>query len=213
MKRLLVFAFIVSIYPVLGRGADQHQSFWSESARVFKATESGKYAPILSPDGEIRFSFNGKGFTFQDKQGKILAELQDSISTPELLEIGWSPDARDVFINASDGGASGTWNTHVFQRSGTALREIPAGKLIEQASTLRSDCQFKNVGAVAWVKGHRNLLVLEQIPDSSGCSNMGQVVGYVLDVVTLEVTEPLSAEQVRARFHSQLGSQGQAAVE
>lgn len=213
MKWLMILALVVGLYPCIGRGADQHQSFWSEGAKVFKAKENGSYESILSPDGEIRLSFNGAGFTFQDKQGKVLAQLQDSISTPELLEVGWSPDANDVFINASDGGASGTWSTRVFKRSDAGLREIPIEKLIEKVSTLRSDCRFKNVGAVAWIEGHRNLLVLEQVPDSSGCTNMGKVVGYVLDVVTPKVLERLNAEQVKARFHSQLGIQGQAAVE
>lgn len=213
MKRLLIFALIVSLHSTLSRGADQHQSFWSEDAKVFKALERGKYQPIHSPDGEINFYFSGNGFAFQNRQGKILAALRDSVSTPELLEISWSPDARDVFINASDGGASGTWSTHVFRRTDAGLREIPVEEFIERSSALQTDCQFKNVGSVAWVKGHGNLLVLEQIPDSSGCSNMGQVVGYILNVGSLKVLERLSAEQVKARFRPQLGSQGQAAVE
>lgn len=213
MKWPLALVFVLCAYSAFAGGVDQHRSFWSGSARVLKATDGGGYAPILSPDGEVRFSFNGRKFTFQDKQGKFSAILHGSISTPELLEIGWSADSKNVFINASDGGASGTWNTYVFRRSGTTLYEIPAEKLIEQVSTLHSDCQFKNVGAVSWVSGHRKLLILEQVPDSSGCSNMGQAVGYVLDVANLEVVERLSVEQVRTRFRYQLGNQGRAAVE
>lgn len=212
MKRRLILALLLSFYSFLSRGADHPQPFWSQDAKVFEATKGG-YKAIFSPDGEIGFSFDGQALVFRNKRGDTLATLRDSISTPDLVETDWSSNSKEVFVNTSDGGASGTWHTRVFQRSKSSLHEIPVESLIKRISALRTDCQFKNVSAIAWVDAHHDLLVLEQVPDSSGCSNMGALAGYVVNISTLKVLERLNARQVKARFHAHLGNQGQAAVE
>lgn len=213
MKRLLICVLAFACFSGLSYGAAKSQRFWSKAADILGAQQDGKYTTIRSPDGEIAFAFNGEDFSFKDKQGRTLSVLNGTISTPDLLELGWSPDSTGVFVNASDGGALGTWHTYVWQRSKNGLQEIFIEKLIAQQSALRTDCQYKNVGSVAWVDGHRRLLVVEQVPDMSRCSHMGEMAGYVVDVRKMEVVERLTSKQVKTEFCRQLGPQAVAATE
>jgi hypothetical protein len=214
MKRLLTCVLAFACFSGLSYGGTAApQSFWSKTADILGKQQDGKYRAIHSPDGEIAFAFNGEGFSFKNKQGRTLGVLNGAISTPDLLELGWSSDSMGVFINASDGGALGTWHTYVWQRSKSGLHEIAIENLVARTSALRTDCQYKNVGSVAWVEGHRRLLVVEQVPDTSRCSHMGEMVGYVVDVRKAEVVERLSSKQVKTEFYRQLGPQAVAATE
>lgn len=213
MRSVLLLLCAMATMPVSSSDASHRRSFWSKTAMIFHVELNGSYEPMRCPGGRIVFSFDRDRYIFRDKQGGMLLEWMGTASTPELLEMGCSSDDTLVFVNASDGGAVGTWKTYVFGRSGLVYREINVERLVERISALRTDCEAKNVGAVAWVGSGRELLLLEQVPNSSGCSGMGRMVGYVIDVDSLTVKERLSAKQVRYRFHDRLGPFGMAAVD
>lgn len=213
MRRMLTCLIVFVLLSFEVSAGSERQPVWSSHAQLLEVDSIGRYGKILSPDGVLEFSFDGNNYSFKDVHGAVIARLPDYISAPELVELGWSSNSGKVFVNASDGGASGTWHTQVFVRSATGLTEVLVEDLIEQVSTLESSCKEKNVGAVGWLKNKSYLLVLEQVPASSGCTNMGSVTGYVVDVEKMSIVDRLTAHQLKAKFRWLLGTQGKASVE
>ncbi|MBB5356835.1 hypothetical protein HDE76_000017 [Rhodanobacter sp. ANJX3] len=187
---------------------------WSKNAKdVGENTDSTlNIFSARSPDGKKTITFtNNKLMLIVG--GKTLADLTDSMYSPRLTEISWSPDSLAFFVNASDGGVEGTWVSSAYLLVNNAVKKVSVGEKINLQSTLSTDCKYKNLGSVAWLNGHRNLLLIEQVPDSSSCSHMGEATGYLYDVEHDSIANTLSPDKIKSQYSEYLGSQAKSALQ
>lgn len=206
---LYIFTLSVAFLPVQAQAEDGFWSANSETLGAYNVTE----ATLQSPGGKAELIYKNYTLlltTFSHHK----VDLTKFVSTPNLVEAGWSRDSRAVFINTSDGGSIGTWSIHayVIEKNGV-LEELPVAASVGSVSKLTSSCTFKNLSAVTWLDGHKKLLLIEQIPDTSNCSNMGDSSGYIYDTSINRVTAKLSKSELKKGFWDYLGPQGRGAVE
>ena len=128
-------------------------------------------------------------------------DLSNFIGSTNLTEFKYSDDSTAVFMNSSLGGLIGDWHTHIYRfRNGRAL-EFDIVKVLRASGLPKSkDCE-PNIYSIAWLRQSSQLLVLAEIPPSSGCANMGLSRGYVVDLDHHRVIESYSAKQYVKKFH------------
>jgi hypothetical protein len=212
--KVLNFRLILMLaaLPLSAGAASSAAGVWARHALQFRADKHGHYAEISAPDRLSSLVFTGDAYVFRDTRGVQIGRLPDYVSSPDLLEISWSVHSERAFVNISDGGAAGTWHALVFTRTAIGFEPSDVGDIIRQVSTLKSDCSPVNVGAVTWLEGATQLLVIEQVPDVSRCAGMGEAVGYVVDIPQRSVVQRLTISQVKKQFGSSLGRQARAAT-
>ena len=212
MKALKLAVCVLMSLPYLAAAQDW-SPFWAKNARGFPVADSAEvnatYA-ITAPDGQsaLRSAQEKVELLVHDKP---VADLSQYVGALQLVEAAWSGDDQAVFINASDGGDTGAWTTHAYTFSSTGAHEVPLAKLVGAASTLKSDC-LRNMGSVAWRSGHGQLLVVEQVPDTSDCNNHGAEVGYLIDVAKEKIVRTLTPKELKNEFLAELGEQPRAGM-
>jgi hypothetical protein len=154
---------------------------------------------------------NGAASIYSDDAGVILKlgrntrDISGIFASPWLAEAVWSEEAKGVFVNASDGGGVGTWRSRAFVDSGAGMREIPIRKAVTSTHALTSTCKYLNIVSVGWIEAGKALLVMEQVPASSACSNMDVGILFVIDVTTGKVRETLSSADAVKRYSDVFG--------
>ena len=158
----------------------------------------------VSPDGRSSVRATSDGLVFQRGAARVNLALQ---FTPGLAEVVWSPDMRLVAINASSGGAIGTWDTYVLDtRDGTAA--LPVRQLVEARLGEDWACaghEAVNLGTVGWERGGA-LLIVAEAPMRPGCANGGAILGLRVDLARRSVTRVLASATLRQSWSALLGS-------
>lgn len=184
--RFAFMAFLFALAPVTSaRGG-----IWARDG--VSLTPSGREemtAVWISPDRHAELHVDASHATL--KMGRFTANIDEIYSSIGLTEVSWSAATNGVFINASDGGVVGTWQSRVFIETGGSVREVPVQRLVADKSVLSSDCKFLNVASLAWLDDGKRLLVLQEVPDSSGCTHMADTALYVIELSTDRVVEVL----------------------
>jgi hypothetical protein len=65
--------------------------------------------------------------------------------------------------------------------------------------------EHPNVAAVDWLQGSAELALVVQMPCHSSCSDMCQIIGYVINPVTGIIARRLSATEVRREWAGAIG--------
>jgi hypothetical protein len=210
MKMKMCFSSIALLIVLVSSGslaAEEQTSLWSSRASGFNVVGEGERATasIMSPDKNAELRVTGDNLRLIVK-GADQLDLSRFLNTISLTEVLWSDDSSAFFINDSDGGSVGSWETHAYIVENREVIEIPLGSIISKNSRLTSDCKYKNVGSVTWIDGHGKILVIEQVPGSSGCSNMDSFAGYIIDVKMGKVLEILGPDALKKRFKKAVGA-------
>jgi len=196
---------VAMLLPTLVSAADW-TPYWAAGAHGFAAGDSAQHDSVYvikAPDEQSSLR-SGQGKLELLTGNKPAADLSEYAGALNLIEANWSDDSRAVFVNTSDGGDAGTWTTHVFVfDDGDSIHELPVEKTIVAATKLKSDC-IHNVGAAAWLEGHKQLLVVEQVP-VSGCADGGATAGYVLDTANGTIARTLTAKELKSDYAKYLG--------
>lgn len=193
-------------------GANSGIPYWADGAKGLVSATDGVtsgvsiYAPnhkalIKFENNELRLYVNGSPKT----------DLTNLIWSIYLVEIKWSRDSKAVFINTSDGGLIGTWSTFIYEigEHGVSLTHLK--KSLKYTNGMRTNCNV-NTASIAWLNGHRQLLILQQVPNSSSCANMGNSMGYILDVKSHRIVKELRPNEVKLHYMKYLGVQARLAV-
>jgi hypothetical protein len=214
--RLRFIPIIVSVTVFLSFQAyGEDQAIWSRQSHglIAAGLDAKGTATVASPDkhAELRLH-SGKFELFVN--GVAVTDLSNLIGSVSLAEILWSPDSDAFFVNSSDGGEVGTWKSYVYVLTGGgAAHEIHVDSLIAKRSALKTTCNYKNIGSLAWVDGHAKIFLIEQVPSSSECSNMDSISGYVVDVEAGRVLDVLDKAAMEKRFGPYLGNRSRSLVE
>lgn len=194
------WSILILVFPLAYSQSIVAQDLWAKGSQVLKQTDNA--IEWSAPDGRASLRTNeDKGTLTIDK---TVLDASDVIN-PGLTELHWSPNSASVFINSSDGGEVGSWFTRVFVSNGGHVREVPIGKIVANASKLHSTCKILNVMSVGWVVDGKKLLVMQQVPNSSGCSHMDATAYYVVDVQTGRIIERPTRSNVFTEYGSLFG--------
>lgn len=98
------------------------------------------------------------------------------------IDVAWSPDARALFVQWSDGGAVGGFHVRVFEVEGDRVVERPTTAQAEEVFRRKHDCASRgiNVFAVRWEGSQRLLLTLEVYPTSDCGRELGVARSFVV---------------------------------
>lgn len=156
---------------------------------------------LSAPDYSSSIKIMPEGVSLVAPNGSE-TDLSNFIGSMHLTEFKYSDDSTAVFMNSSLGGLVGDWHTHIYRfRNGKAW-EFDIVRALRASGLPKSNpgCE-PNIYSIAWLRQSSQLLVLAEIPASSGCVNMGLSRGYVVDLDQHRVIESYSAKQYVKKFH------------
>lgn len=181
--------------------AKARMGFWA--AEAWTPAHNRDYG-ARSPNGRFTVAGGPNGPVFL-MNGHAPYELK-VLATAPLWEVVWKPDSSAFAINASDGGAVGTWETFVFNidRDGKTT-QVPLAAIILEANSGFTQCtpaEEPNIAVVGW---HReSLFIMAEVPPHSSCMNMGSLRGYEITNEGKIISE-LSGLEVRKQWRKKLG--------
>lgn len=185
---------------------------WSQISiplNVLNSLDGGRDQRIVAPNGKTALVLHqGELYLLANDSSRENAE---GMPVEGLSELAWSPDSKAVFVTASDGGWVGTWDVSVLQVKESRLVEVPITEKVRSDFVKRYRCddfkgsqQSPNFGAVKWLNGSQELLILAEVPPVSTCP-VWLLMGYVVSVPSGNVLASYSEKEVRSRWGRELG--------
>jgi len=202
----LVAVFLSLVLCIYSSNSVARSEYWAGNGQPLRIKND--VAEWEAPGGRARIYISDDADML--KMGKSVFHIGGIYANPALSEVAWSEDVKGVFVNASDGGDGGTWGTLAFVETNGKAREIPVAKLIKAKHALRSDCKYLNIASVAWIDSGDDLLAIEQVPNSGGCSHMNKAVVHVIDIKHNKIREVLAPAEARARYAEVFGPRTEA---
>jgi hypothetical protein len=198
---LLPFIFVMAFSASVQAKMKRDVGYWAANAQP---VEQGY---VWSPDHRIAAHWTENGI---ELRGKSTTPLQGGLAIPPLLEVLWSPDSRAIAVTGSDGGEVGDWHAYLYildDQDGAQRRDIDGllAPLIHDFPKCDEDDNYANLGAVAWAKGGKELLVLAQVPSHGTCHNMGARKGFRISIPDWTVIQVLSEAEVLQKWKHMLG--------
>lgn len=205
MKFLVWSLFVMGISISTGIAAipsKQPGGIWASSGQ----SPSGAKI-IWSPNRQLGLKETVDGLSLA---GKKIALLRQILSPPSLTEVIWASDSKGFVVNASDGGAVGTWKAYLYLFS-------PDGRLLPRnldaliSPKVRNfphciDQEAANFGAAGWMSNDEELLVVVEVPPHSSCQNAGAIEGFRVDVTSWKVTARIPEPRLRQDWKQYLGN-------
>jgi hypothetical protein len=157
-RALPLFAALILAAPSVNAAM---QGIWAATGELPFVSQKAPLKDIWSPNHEIVLREGDDGLFVIGKQTTL---LQDILATPSITEILWSPDSKAFVVNGSDGGAVGEWKAHFYtldDEDRPVARDL-AGliePLVRTFPRCGDDEPYTNLGAVAWLKDGKELLV------------------------------------------------------
>lgn len=180
---------------------------WSRWATdLGNPVEGARRLALKAPDSSKVAILNGMSLFVEKKGGRLPGT--EGVGVSGLAELAWAPDSAAFVITESLGGAVGEWRVTVFLVGVDRIRRLDVTREVFRRFRRHYVCQDSeepNVGAVAWLKSSRKLLVVAEVPPHSSCQQMGQVRGYVVEVRSGKVVQEFTEQQLRARWSHDLG--------
>lgn len=218
MRTLTVIGFLVAITAISG------------GAEVFTTAQPGEWSAHgvylwPGPTAIADFPVGGRQLRIPGPDGKTVLWVGDTEASLifasskrtsafrilSLAEILWAPNAAAFALTESDGGWVGSWSVRVGQvsRSGE-LRFHEIGRRVSEDFYVRiskRQCpEYANIGAIAWVKGDTELLLVAEAPPHSSCPVMTAVCGYVVAIPSGVIRHRLGPQALKRDWGNALGS-------
>ena len=179
---------------------------WSREATVLEYRGGTRTAAILAPDRRKKAIVDGVSLRVEMDGPRLPGIENAGVST--LAELRWAPDSRAFFITESHGGAVGEWRVTVYMIETQSVRSVDVTSEVTREFKQHYRCaepEEPNVGAVRWVDGSNQLLVVAEVPPHSSCPEMGKVKGYVVKVPTGRIVQAFDARELKTRWGRYLG--------
>ncbi|MBI4525852.1 MAG: hypothetical protein HY695_18805 [Deltaproteobacteria bacterium] len=205
----LLVATLMFSMPVFGQGgAPLKLGEWSKEANslLVYAPEPRKIQ-FTAPDKKTVAVIDGTNL-FVVRGGNKLSGIEDE-GFLDPAELGWASDSKGFFVTWSDGGSVGWWQTFVYLVEKERVRRINVTKEVEREFKKHYKCtdsEDPNIGAIKWLKGSRNLLVVAEVPPHSTCPQMGLFMGYIVSVPSGKILEQFSQQRLKSVWGRYLGA-------
>ena len=180
---------------------------WPGPTAIADFPAAGRQLRISAPDRktvlEVRDSEARVTFPNGKPSGAFVVE--------GLAEILWAPNAAAFALTESDGGWAGSWSVRVGQLSPSGdLRFREIGRSVSKDFYVRISkrhCpEYANVGAVSWINGAEELLLVAEAPPHSSCPVMTAVCGYVVAVPSGTIRRRIGFQALKKKWGNALGS-------
>lgn len=166
---------------------------------------------VPAPDKHHAVLFEGY-YVFVSSNGDRLAGKKEWFFST-LSEILWSPDSSAFAITRSDGGWVGSWDVEVFFFPAGGLKKTDvsaqakrdAQSLYKCGSSDEPGNEEPNIGAVQWIAGSSELLIVAEVPPHSSCPEMGKLFGYIVSVPSGKIIRRFDEQQLKASWGSLFG--------
>jgi hypothetical protein len=185
--------------------AETHcQGNWSANGKVLPEGASIPY-DFYAPDknSSIRLDEEGAGLV----TGAKVERVPNAILNKFVTEVVWAANSRQFAVNASEGGAVGTW--WVFTSS-SLPNKADSSPLVHvlRARLPPPKChpaEDYNVAAIGWLNGGRELLAVAEAPPHSSCQDMSRLTGFIVSMPAMKIKAVLTEANLRKRYASMLG--------
>jgi len=189
--------------------ATKQRGAWGAAARAIQAEGDSSPSDISSPDGTFVVKQTSDGLAVARVNGSPI-DLSDIPFAPWLTEVLWSSDSLAFAVTASEGGWVGTWDAYIYSLDSTGQPvKHDVRSLIAPSLTGFPRCasvERAGIGAVAWLDGGKQLLVVAEVPRHSSCRNMGAVRGFLISAREWKVLAEVPAGKLRSEWAQSLGS-------
>lgn len=168
---------------------------------------------VSSPNGRYKIQISSAAHS-DDLTGSVhdnartALESNKTIKFSTLSEILWSDDSSAFAITSSDGGWVGSCNVQTFAVKNHRVEKINLSGKATNDATKHCHCDGPDppeVGALTWLRGSTQILLVAQVPPHSVCSNMGELFGYIVSVPSGEIVERFSEAQLRRKWERYFG--------
>jgi len=179
---------------------------WSKEARFLSYVQQTRKVQIAAPDKNKVVVIDGVRLLVV-MGGKELPGIENE-GVGTLAELSWAPDSSAFFITWSDGGTVGTWRPSVYLIRKTRVHRVDVTKEIETHFGKQYACkepEEPNIGAIKWLKGSKNLLLVAEVPPHSTCPEMGKVMGYIVSVPSGKIVEQFGSDKLKTVWGRYLG--------
>jgi hypothetical protein len=182
-------------------------SQWSKEATSLSFEKGIRQIKNISP-GEKKIAIIDGVKLLVMMEGKTLPGIEDAgVST--LAELLWAPDSTAFSITESYGGVVGDWHVTVYE-----IRDERVQRLNITADVVKSfkkhykckESEEPNVGAIEWLNGGKQLLLVAEVPPHSSCPRMGKLRGYIVKIPTGRIAEEFSERKLRSNWGPYLGN-------
>jgi len=180
---------------------------WSKEAVSISYAKPERKIEIPSPDGREKVLIQGVSLSVA-MGGNRLRGTED-VGVSALAELLWSSDSIAFAITESFGGEVGDWHVTVYMiEKGVVQRLAVSNEVVKSFKSYYrcTEPEEPNIGAITWLNGSRDLLLVAQVPPHSSCPEMGKVRGYLVEVPTGQITKEFDEKELRDLFGGCLGS-------
>jgi hypothetical protein len=201
----LACPFLIPLRSIAESGPTQ--GIWARDAVSLVADPEKRHILVRAPDKKKSVAISGLGINVRSDERSLEGVEEAGVDT--LAELAWAPDSLAFFITESDGGDVGTWGVRVFLISKNKVKQVDVTRRVVSSFRRTYKCaspEEPNVGAVGWLKGSKELLLVAEVPPHSTCPEMGKVRGYVVKVPGGTIQRELSSAKLKKDWGSYLGS-------
>jgi hypothetical protein len=195
----IAFFSSLALFCVVAIGTQQPRDAdtFACAARSFSLEDFDKGAVVPSPDSKKHISLNPDG-----SFGIFVGQKQIGTRTYSVSvgEVGWSPDSTHFFISYSDGGAVGTYLTHVFSVSEKGVIENSLTRIAFNDFKSRHYCEIRgnNLFFLGWTPDSQNVFLVTEVYPTSDCKEWSRFAGYLMDVTTNRIIRRYSERDTTA---------------
>lgn len=207
IQRLKALPLLFLLLGLFGMRLANAEGYWSQTG-VIPSIESETRQEVIAPDGRRKILATREGLQFVEVSTQSVQVLPVVAMQP-LWEVIWAPDSTHVAVNASDGGAVGTWDATIFKlRPNGSISAFLVSSLVRRAAHTFAKCDSPedvNVAVVGWEDNVAIAHVVAEVPPHSSCKNMGSLRGYRVAVKSERILESLSESSLKNRWAAELG--------
>ena len=179
---------------------------WSKDATSLYARKEGKIK-ILSPDKKKVVVVQGISISVFQLGKHLQGADRKHIESP-LAELIWSMSSDAFAVTESDGGAVGHWYVMVYLLKDGFVCGYDIGKKAIKSFKKYYQCEPSedaNAGAVEWLKGGTQLLLVTEVPPHSDCREMGMLRGYIVEVPSGKILKEYDEEELLSKCSNHFG--------
>jgi hypothetical protein len=204
-------ALLRSVMPALVAGCLCLVSFgdghaqggeWSNHAA---AVPSKRSFVIPSPDRKRIIVVDG-GQLSVGESGVVVAG-GEGIDILQSAEVLWAPDSKAFAVTSSDGSEHGGWDVSIFVLERDRCNYYGVTTDAVQRFRARHACgdEELNIGAVAWTKESKQLLIALEAPRGSACRDRGASGGFIVNVPSGTIAVEYDGARLREDWRESLG--------
>ncbi len=205
-KIFLLFVVVLFNQLLYNEQLIAQDSRWSKGATFLRYEKHVRKMEIYSPDRKKRAIIDSTQLIVLNDEKRLSGIEEAGVNT--LAELLWSPNSDAFFITESDGGEVGTWQVSVYKIEGNHVNEIDVSNKVLNSFKKQYKCteiEDPNIGAIKWLNGGKNILLVAEVPPHSSCNEMGKVRGYVVEISSGRITKEFDEKALKLHWGIYLG--------